>query len=1438
MGERDGSPDDHLRGYQQEMLDASLCGNAIVVMPTGSGKTLVAIARIRAELERSAPTKLIWFLANSVELSRQQLGVLRNHLPAYQILSLTGQDGVDNWSQQHLWDAVLANVRVVVGTPAVLKDALTHGFVRISRLALLVFDEAHHCIKGHPMNAIMKNFYHPAKLRTEVVPAVLGLTASPVINPKEGGMSQLESNMDAAVVTPTRTLEELMTYVYPVPLTLLTHPPSTLSEYPGSSSLCRALDHAAIKYDFSTDPYVVELSRYDDERSRRDLRKALEKGKTRCSEQVRTLNRKAATLYDQLGVHSAAIYVRNCIERFQAGAVHGLVLPDTTMSEQQHLLGILQTLPNPCPSPTQEEEPWTPKAECLIQLLGQQAPAFISKGKVLVFAKERATVVGLTHILRTSQRLEALYIVGGFVGTSTFAGRGSVGDLAEPRQQAQDLVDFRNGTKNLMVATSVLEEGIDVRECNLVVNFDAPDTLIGYVQRRGRARMQDSKYFVLAAENDTRINPLKWQSQESRMKQEYTDALRERVEAESQDEGAVNTRVYRVESTGAMVTFDDAKAHLSHFCSVSTLQASSYVDTRPDYVAEKLARGWTATVTLPSFLHQDIRSASSREAWRSEAAAIKDAAFEAYVALHKAGLLNDNLLPLVKEPSPEEGEEHVDQPSLVKVAERISSWSLLAPHVAEGHVEWHCAAVTFAGHGGLDPVTLVLPAQLARDEHFTLYWNEDVSYTVTVSATHDIPLDAGRLEVLRRDTDVALRTAYQSRMPLEDRIDTMLLLDLPDRLGVGHMPCIDYLRRTDKDTHGLGLVHVKGRHELPYMLQRLDHIHANDGDEEPILVVKRFPKRKDFLHQVPLRQPGNVAYTSEESFSMSECSVDRVPLKTCLVATFVPSIMHRIDVRLLAQGLQTTLLSDVNITDTSLVIEAISAPSAGEATDYNRLEYLRDSILKYCASMQAIVQHPTWPERYLSLEKTRLVRNRTLSQAARCVGLDKFILTKPFTGAKWRPVYVSEVLAGEPSGTREMSSKVLADVVEALIGAAYVDGGLEKAYRCIQTFLPDEVWFTASDSFDRLTPDVSSYHHTSLEALERLIGHRFVHPTLLLEAITHASLPFQRTGMSYERLEFLGDAVLDLILVPKLHAHPRKLRHFGMHNMHEALVNGLFLGYCSMTHGIEEQQSNVVKSDGGYAVQHSPSTLHLHDFLRASGQLLHAKQASLEAFGQYGGLVGEALDAGLEYPWPDLLAMGPQKFFSDVVESVLGAIYIDTRGDLGVCEGFLEKLGIMEYMRTFLEADMETMQPKERLGVAAGNETVKYVVSSETVDSRRIVRCAVKVGEREIACAAGCGSRAEAEARAALSAVNILRKACAPAKRRKLHAELAASSGAVEEWLQGECEDEDEDGGVMVVSLIEEVRNVWEAVKSQKLSETFRSISERAVKTFAWLDCH
>lgn len=126
-------------------------------------------------------------------------------------------------------------------------------------------------------------------------------------------------------------------------------------------------------------------------------------------------------------------------------------------------------------------------------------------------------------------------------------------------------------------------------------------------------------------------------------------------------------------------------------------------------------------------------------------------------------------------------------------------------------------------------------------------------------------------------------------------------------------------------------------------------------------------------------------------------------------------------------------------------------------------------------------------------------------------------------------------IEGDSSSYRVLSSKTLADVVEALIGVYYVEGGKHAANH-LMSWIGIQV---ESDPEMIDCPIRPSYLPESIlksvdfEALEGALNIKFKDRSLLVEAITHASRP--SSGVScYQRLEFVGDAVLDHLITRHL----------------------------------------------------------------------------------------------------------------------------------------------------------------------------------------------------------------------------------------------------------------------------------------------------------------
>ena len=405
-----------------------------------------------------------------------------------------------------------------------------------------------------------------------------------------------------------------------------------------------------------------------------------------------------------------------------------------------------------------------------------------------------------------------------------------------------------------------------------------------------------------------------------------------------------------------------------------------------------------------------------------------------------------------------------------------------------------------------------------------------------------------------------------------------------------------------------------------------------------------------------------------------------------------------------------------------------------------------------------------FPEGYLSLLKDRLVANSRLSRAAVEFTLDRFIITRNVNVREWRKRYETDLLAAEDAEpARRLSTKVLADVVEALIGAAFVDGGIQKALRCISVFLTEMDWrplaagravlFDAAPAAVRLP--------STLEPLEALLGYTFTKKSLLVEAVTHSSYNAPGPVAPLERLEFLGDAVLDYLVVTRLFAADPPLAHFDMHLLRTALVNGDFLAFLALEWSAHVPVFEAVLPAGGrpVALVESEARTPLWRFLRYSSPELGVEGRAAEDRHAAGrGEVAEALRGGESYPWAALARLRAPKFLSDAVEALLGAVWVDS-GSFEACAALAGRLGVLPFLERALRDGVRVLHPKEELGRLADREPVRYAVAEAPLEGgdREFV-CSVFVGERMVARVGGGVSREEAKTRAATEAVEVLRE--------------------------------------------------------------------------------
>ncbi|KAF3032326.1 Dicer-like protein 2 [Didymella heteroderae] len=742
---------------------------------------------------------------------------------------------------------------------------------------------------------------------------------------------------------------------------------------------------------------------------------------------------------------------------------------------------------------------------------------------------------------------------------------------------------------------------------------------------------------------------------------------------------------------------------------------------------------------------------------------MKDAAFQCYAALYKARLLNDHLLPLTHDwnhndvDSEQPVETTILGTQVQPFAQMAKAWA--DPELHQTIVTIRCSRT----HEELS-MKLTTPRRLPDIPDTSLYWDLSTTFDASFRPQTRSFASVSVLEELRAAAQLLDRSTHSDQSP-SHKTDFVLLFspdivddDLRDSLRA-HKGRTDMLAALSSGVRNFqGLIRSTRSSGAPFLFSGVPYELAQEDDPE-VMCTPLF-KRRNFEAPNTLADRFNAAPTAHSvptpaaiRLRASDCTVDLLDYKFARFNLFVPSLLRHIEALTVATQLQETILQNVRFRDPIHIVTAISAPSAGRATNYQRFEFFGDALLKFQTSFQLFVDHGNWPEGYLSQRKDSIVSNVRLARAAVTTGLDCYVLTDPHW-RKWSAPRISD--AYQQGDERRLSRKTLADVVEALVGAAYMDSGFEAARACSNVFLPE-----ISALMPLIPQPVLRQTKTPEELeVETMIGYRFRDASLLREALTHPSCGVDASTESYQRLEFLGDAVLDVLISTHLSRCLPESSQGQMTRIKAALANRNLLGYLCLRCGMDR---TLIRVETGPAYNLQEVRYHervsLWRFMRHhSLEVAHAQERVVQSYSLYGDEIHTCLTEGAAYPWRLLARLDLDKFHSDIVESIFGAMFIDSGGHLSACEDFFERIGLKLYAVRMAEGSVHVAHPRDELQRLIGSSKINLNVEMMKLSAERpAFRCIVIVDEEKIVEAQECVTKEEAYMEGAQAAVKFLR---------------------------------------------------------------------------------
>ncbi|CAF1411589.1 unnamed protein product [Rotaria sp. Silwood1] len=512
------------RPYQIRMARTGLKKeNSVICLQTGAGKTFIA----------GMVAKFLYILSfqklNNTSASATSSNAIRRFKAVFlvPIKALVAQQcaafrkvfidqpdsilkSIDNQAGERFKD-LYQQFDIFFSTVQKFVNFIEAKHADLTKFDLIIIDECHHCYDNHPINSLMRQ-YHRLKLSNCHVPQIIALTASIGTNKKNAfdHLVHLCANLDCLEICAIkRGAEE--------------DEVRSSTNTPSSDTI---LTIAKEEYD----PIVMNL--------KDDVMKSI----------ASHLGYDISIMDNQKLENFLVVEHQNACKRNDRDAIigcdylqkiHRFLLYYDDLPLDHCMKWLTEAIQESIPSiPTIFDQFCQKKLQGFLEFVAMQTSLSVAvkakliklvemiislhtpncRGLILVRTKFHAAT--LEDFLNKNPELIKRQICVGYL-----TGQGSAENLALPgTQQATVLNEFRKGIKNLLVATDVAQEGLDVAECSYVIRYEFVSNEIGTVQSRGRARAAQSKCFLITeALSINNQRELENREKEEEMKQAIND---------------------------------------------------------------------------------------------------------------------------------------------------------------------------------------------------------------------------------------------------------------------------------------------------------------------------------------------------------------------------------------------------------------------------------------------------------------------------------------------------------------------------------------------------------------------------------------------------------------------------------------------------------------------------------------------------------------------------------------------------------------------------------------------------------------------------------------------------------------------------------------------------------------------------------------------------